>query len=351
MNVVVCWSGMQGYFASCLRALNKVPGINLHVFYLNFNDVPAQEELLSGVRNERLQAADNRDITDAVASLNPDLVFLCGWFYGPYRALAHEPRLSRARFVLGMDTPWVGSWQQRMNQVRLKRFMARMDRVIAAGGRSAEFARRIDGTPGKVVTGLYGFDFSTFCDAGSKRFNEAAWPRKFLFAGRYAPEKGLAVLMEAYQRYRASVQEPWPLHCCGSGPQAALLKREGVHDMGYVLPTQLPKIFADHGVFVMPSLEEPWGVAIAEAAATGLPLICTDVCGAAADLLRSYYNGIAVPPNDAAALASALRWMHHNHHRLPSFGERGRHLAQPFSADVWAERVHACFSDVLNGRP
>lgn len=350
MNVVVCWSGMQGYVAACLQALNRVPGINLHVFFLNFNDVPAQEELLDGVRNQRLAAAENRDITALVAALNPDLVFLCGWFYPPYRALAHDPRLRGARFVLGMDTPWVGSWQQRVNQVRLKRFMARMDRVIVAGARSAEFARRIDPTPGKVFTGLYGFDFARFCEAGNRNGDVEAWPRKFLFAGRYAPEKGLSVLMEAYQQYRASVSEPWPLQCCGSGPQAALLKRDGVHDLGYVLPTQLPGIFAAHGVFVMPSLEEPWGVAIGEAAATGLPLICTDVCGAAADLLRSYYNGVVVPPNDAVALAAALRWMHDNHHRLPSFGQRGRHLAHPFSADAWAERMHACFNDVLVGR-
>jgi glycosyltransferase involved in cell wall biosynthesis len=156
--------------------------------------------------------------------------------------------------------------------------------------------------------------------------------------------------MDAYQRYRASVPDPWPLHCCGTGPEASLLQREGVRDLGYVLPSALPELFADHGVFVMPSLAEPWGVAIGEAAATGLPLVCTEICGAAVDLLRTYYNGITVPPGDAGALADALAWMHRNHHRLRTFGQRGRHLAHPYSAEAWAERLHACFSGVLNGK-
>jgi glycosyltransferase involved in cell wall biosynthesis len=353
VKIVVCWSGMQGYIAACLRSLNQVPGVRMHVFHLNFNDLPFQEELLSGVSNERLQAsAPNADIADKVAALEPDIVFLCGWFYPQYRALAYDARLQRARFVLGMDTPWVGSWQQRVNQWRLKPFMSRMKKVVVAGTGSAEFARRIDGTRGKVVTGLYGFDFAAFCERGGKRLDAAAeWPKKFLFAGRYVPEKGLPVLMDAYQRYRTSVPDPWPLHCCGTGPEAALLQREGVRDLGYVQPSNLPELFADHGVFVMPSLEEPWGVAIGEAAATGLPLICTEVCGAAVDLLRSYYNGVTVPAADPDALAAALQWMHLNHHRLRSFGQRGRHLAHPFSAEAWAERLHACFSSVLEDRP
>jgi glycosyltransferase involved in cell wall biosynthesis len=352
VKVVICWSGMQGYVAACLRALHAVPTIDLHVFHLNFHDLPFQEDLLTGVPNERLVASEpNRDLADKVAALRPDLVFLCGWFYPQYRALAYEPRLRTAKFVLGMDTPWTGAWQQRLNQIRLRGFMRRMEKIVVAGTKSADFAKRLDAAPGKIVTGLYGFDFTAFCERGGKKLDaHAEWPKRFLFAGRYVPEKGLPVLIDAYRRYRSSVPDPWPLHCCGLGPEAGILRQEGVRDLGYVQPSALPELFADHGVFVMPSLEEPWGVAIGEAAATGLPLVCTEVCGAAVDLLRSYYNGITVPPGDPAALAAALAWMHHNHHRLPGFGQRSRNLAHPYSAEAWAERLHACFTTALNGK-
>jgi glycosyltransferase involved in cell wall biosynthesis len=351
MKVVICWSGMQGYVAACLKALHQVPNVQMHVFHLNFYDLPFQEELLDGVPNERLVAsAPNSDIAKKVADLEPDVILLCGWFYPQYRQLAFDPALRNVKFVLGMDTPWTGSWQQRVNQVRLKPFMRRMEKIVVAGTKSADFAKRLDAAPGKIVIGFYGFDFAAFERGGARLDSHADWPRRFLFAGRYVPEKGLSYLMDAYQRYRSRVDDPWPLDCCGTGPDAALLRREGVHDLGYVQPSALPELFAEHGVFVMPSLEEPWGVAIGEAAATGLPLICSEVCGAAVDLLRSFYNGVTVPPADPVALAKALEWMHKNHYRLRTFGHRSRNLAHPFSAEAWAERMHACFASVLNGR-
>lgn len=349
MKVVVCWLGMQGYVAACLRALSRMPGIELHVLHLDFQDLPHREELLNGISNRCYVAQQaNPEIADDVVRRQPDVILLCGWYYGPYRRLPDRPELRDTRFVLGMDTPWTGALRQRANQLLLRSFMKRMDQVIVAGAGSAEFARRIDPTPGKIVTGFYGFDFDRFFRASESRRAVGEWPRRFLFAGRYVPVKGLDTLVEAYRLYRAQVTEPWPFDCAGTGPEAPLLQGQpGINDLGYVQPSALPELFASHGVFVMPSREEPFGVAIAEASAAGLPLICTDVCGAASDLLRQYYNGIVVQPNDAQLLSEALLWMHQHVDRLREMGERSRELAQPFSAVAWAERVHACFEHAL----
>jgi glycosyltransferase involved in cell wall biosynthesis len=340
---------MQGYVAACLRALNKIHGIKLHVLHLDFDDLPYQEELLHEVSNRRFKAAaENADIPDLVAQRQPDVVLICGWFYAPYRRLIAHPGLQSAKFVLGMDTPWTGSWRQRLARWRVGGFVGRMDRIVVAGRSSAAFAERLGVAQAKIVSGLYGFDFDRFREEGGRQLDAAPeWPRRFLFAGRYARVKGIDVLMDAYRRYRLSVSEPWPLDCCGTGPEAALLGQDGVVDLGYVQPSGLPALFASHGVFIMPSRGEPWGVAIAEAAATGLPLICTDVCGAAADLLRPYHNGISVPSGDAAALADAMVWMHRHSDQLRTFGLRGRELAQAFSAQAWAQRMTACFTSTL----
>jgi glycosyltransferase involved in cell wall biosynthesis len=353
MKAVICWAGMQGYVAACLRELNKDPGLDLHVLHLNFQDLPFQEELLHGVSNQRIRAnPPDADIPAIVEAHQPDVVFLCGWFYRPYRQLVNRPNLRDAKFVLGMDTSWTGSWQQKLNRLRLRGFMRRMARVVVAGAKSADFARRLDVPEEKILIGLYGFDFSGFERAGEAQLDHGeSWPRRFLFAGRYAPEKGLDVLIDAYGRYRSAVSDPWPLHCCGTGPDAGLLNGEGVTNLGYIQPSGLPRLFADHGVFIMPSREEPWGVAIAEAAATGLPLICTDVCGAAADLLRPDHNGLIVPSGDAAALADAMRWMHEHHGELRAFGARSRVMAQRYSAQAWAARMSACFREVLGSAP
>lgn len=350
MKVVVCWSGMQGYLASCLQALHRRDGIDLYVIHLDYNDVPQQEDLLTGIPNDQLQLNDpNEGIGQMVADRNPDIVFLCGWFYAPYRKLLLREDLRDAKFLLGMDTPWTGSWRQRLNQVRLRSLIQRMQKVVVAGPRTKEFARRLGARPDQILPGLYGFDFKKFATLGSSRLDQAPeWPKRFLFAGRYAPEKGLGVLMDAYAQYRSSVADPWPLDCCGTGSEASRLRgRDGVHDLGYVMPSALPTAFSERGVFVMPSLEEPWGVAIAEAAATGLPLICSDRCGAADDLLRLYHNGLLVPAGSVTALAAAMKWMHEHHYAFRTMGLRSRSLAAAFSAEAWADRMGGAFDEVL----
>lgn len=349
MKVVVCWSGMQGYVAACLQAWKRLGGVDLFVIHLDYLDLPFQEELLQGIPNQCFRASDpNTGIPQLVADAQPDVVFLCGWFYPPYRQLLLRDDLKHVRFVLGMDTPWTGSWRQRINLMRLGALIRRMDKVVVAGPRTREFARRLGTPPEKILPGLYGFDFATFGAAGARRLDDpAGWPERFLFAGRYVPEKGLGVLVDAYRRYRSMVNEPWPLDCCGTGREAFRFRGEvGVRDLGYIQPSALPDVFANHGVFVMPSLEEPWGVAIAEAAATGLPLICSDRCGAADDLLRQYHNGLLVPAGDAAALADAMVWMHHHRDAFRTMGLRSRSLAAPFSAESWATRMQDILREV-----
>jgi glycosyltransferase involved in cell wall biosynthesis len=59
-------------------------------------------------------------------------------------------------------------------------------------------------------------------------------------------------------------------------------------------------------VLVLPSEQEPWGVVVNEAAAAGLALVCSDVVGAAAELLRDGVNGRSFPVCDLEALKTAL---------------------------------------------
>jgi len=59
-------------------------------------------------------------------------------------------------------------------------------------------------------------------------------------------------------------------------------------------------------VFALPSAYEPWGVVINEAVACGLPVIATEVVGAAVELVKHQTNGMIVRPRDVAGLADAI---------------------------------------------
>jgi len=125
-----------------------------------------------------------------------------------------------------------------------------------------------------------------------------------------------------------------------------LLKGEGIDDRGFVQPDALPELLQTHGVFVLPSRYEPWGVVLAEALSGGLPVVCTEACGASVELVRPYFNGLTVATDDADALARGLRWMHEHVELLPSMGAAGRPIAAAFAATVWAARWGAMFEEL-----
>lgn len=285
-------------------------------------------------------------LLDAVVQRRPDVLVFCGWLFWPYTRLASAPALSGVRKVMGMDTPWRGTLAHRLARWRLSHFVDAMDLVVTAGERGAEYARRIGVPERRLRSGYYGFDYDEFHAAGARR--PQPWPRQFLFVGRYVPEKDLQTLVSGYAAYRAGVERPWGLTCCGTGPDASQLTGvEGVVNAGFIQPRHLAEMFSAHGAFVLPSRFEPWGVVIAEAAGSGLPVICSSACGAAIEVVRPYYNGLVIAPGDGAGLARAFRWIHDHEDDLPLMGRRGAALSHAFSAEVWALRWHNYFLDAL----
>jgi len=147
-------------------------------------------------------------------------------------------------------------------------------------------------------------------------------------------------LLEAYQIYRGSVSAPWPLSLCGMGPlEASFNGILGVENRGFVQPADLNDVLVNSGVFVMPSHHDHWPLAIVECCAAGLPIICSEACGSAVELVKSYYNGVSARTGDAGALGRRMKWMHENWEKLPQMGRRSTELAAPYSAELWAGRV------------
>ena len=96
--------------------------------------------------------------------------------------------------------------------------------------------------------------------------------------------------------------------------------------------------YAAADIFVLPSISEPWGMVLNEAAAAGLPLIATDACGAAWELIEDGANGFRVPAADAQALRDAIAELE-DPERRATFGARSREIAARFTPEAWAAAV------------
>jgi glycosyltransferase involved in cell wall biosynthesis len=128
-----------------------------------------------------------------------------------------------------------------------------------------------------------------------------------LYAGRLSPEKGIAVLLDAWRQYRLNV----PLVIAGDGRDAGRVRCEirslpMIRMMGRVPRHELLDLMKDARVLVLPSLWfEGFPVTLLEGLATGCPIVASRV-GAIAEIVREGEEGILVPPGDSEAMARAI---------------------------------------------
>lgn len=350
MRVVICWTHFSGYMAACWNALARLPGVQLSVLAFALDptwQAQFDPRLVHGLNCRLLSPAARSDpslIRRLVRQFQPDIIVLPGWHYAVHRALAFHPEFDAVKRVMTMDTSWRGSIRQRLARWRMGRFLNQIDAVIVAGERAWQFARRLGFTEAQIYRGLYGFDAGAYSAASQKRPADNAWPRRFLFCGRYVPDKGLDILRDAYAQYRAAQPDPWTLTCCGTGAQKQMLaKTPGLSDVGFKQPHELPALFAEHGALILPSRFEPWGVTVAEALAAKLPVIVSEAVGSNVELVRHLYNGLIIPTGSAPALADGMTTLHAMHAKLPEMGRRGQQIALPFAAEQWARHWHEIF--------
>jgi glycosyltransferase involved in cell wall biosynthesis len=130
-----------------------------------------------------------------------------------------------------------------------------------------------------------------------------------LFVGRLVPEKGIAVLLEAWSRVHADAT----LVVVGDGPLAdAVRATPGARLLGALPRAELPVAYALAELTVVPSIptprfREPWGLVANEAMHQGRPVIATTAVGAVAGgLVRDEETGLVVRAGDPGALAAAI---------------------------------------------
>lgn len=339
MKIVVCWSAITGYWGACWRELARREGVDL--FVLGFS--PPEEakfdtSVMEGLRYRLLDKEERKDVKlvhSIIEAENPDAILVVGWFVKAYRAIVQSASFRRSRKFISVDTQWKKELQY-LTRIRYWRYFRALDGAGVSGERSFQYVRRLGIPRSMIRRNMYGVDENLWIPVFEAR-NKGEWPKRFLFVGRYVPEKAMHILAEGYRRYRNLAAEPWPLACCGRGSEGRHIQGvEGIEDLGFVQPVDLARIWRESGVFVMSSRSDEWPLALVEAAMSGMPVVATDVCGSIVEIVRPHYNGLVIPPEDPEALARALLKCHDA--PLATWGARAHLHALAFTTEMWADR-------------
>jgi glycosyltransferase involved in cell wall biosynthesis len=116
---------------------------------------------------------------------------------------------------------------------------------------------------------------------------------------------------------------------------------------GFVNQSQIPSLLSGADVFVMPSQDEPWGLSVNEAMAVGLPAVCSDGVGCAADLVREGQTGFTYPVGNIVALTDRLAVLRDDRDRRSRMGNAAQKLVlQEYDVAATARQIAAAVTTV-----
>jgi glycosyltransferase involved in cell wall biosynthesis len=165
-------------------------------------------------------------------------------------------------------------------------------------------------------------------------------------SGRQTEQKNFAVLVDVLGRL-----PELHLALAGRGPaQADLIKRaesldvrERLHLVGELPPARIGAFLATGDVYAFPSLMETFGLAVAEAAIAGLPVVASDL-----EVLREVLRteggepaALFTPPRDAAAFAQAIARVISERDLALHLRSAGRSLARRYSPTTMSNAYEA----------
>jgi colanic acid/amylovoran biosynthesis glycosyltransferase len=190
--------------------------------------------------------------------------------------------------------------------------------------------------PRKVFHHSVGVDIGRF----SLRSNFSEFGKRnsiiILTVARLSEEKGLKWAIKAIRKLLDRNPEFDVKYCIvGDGPQYTELKKlsqklgleKKVFFLGGMKQTEVIQEIHKADIFLLPSIEEAFGLVLLEAQAAGLPVIATSV-GSVADAIKDNQSGFIIPSGDDEAIADKLTYLIKNKELWPSMGKIGREFVK-----------------------
>ena len=178
-----------------------------------------------------------------------------------------------------------------------------------------------------------------------------------LSIGRLSPEKGHAVLIDAFakvmkrkpeDRSQKTVEGRLSLIIVGDGPEKGCLEKQVKTLMVEDLVTfaghcdDVRKYLAAADIFLLPSLYEGFGIAVVEAMAARLPLIATSV-GGVPEIISDGEEGLLVPSSDSEALSENIKLLVDSPEKRFSMGNAGKERAGDFTTEKMINKYFALY--------
>jgi glycosyltransferase involved in cell wall biosynthesis len=175
---------------------------------------------------------------------------------------------------------------------------------------------------------------------------------RLLYAGTWLDQRGIFYIRDAL-RSLAARKLAFSITFAGPGVPAPEISRffgaelkEQVIVRDTVPADRMQELYAEHDIFVFPSLMEGLPSVLLEAMANGMPVITTETCGMP-DVVEDGFNGLLIPPADAGALEEAIMRLAGSEDLRGRLGRAARESMQHYTWERAGRQLEALFCGVL----
>ncbi len=286
MKILFLYTELAEYTIACMQALknqlevDEISVIHYPVnpeapFKFNFRGI-GKFVSISSFRNKK-------ELFDLVDNFQPDKIIVSGWINKWYNEVCRRYR-KKAVTVMTMDNHYKGTLKQKIFSFVFPILFKRNYKYCwVPGPPQAIYALRLGFGKNQIFQGFYCCNEEKF-DSIYKSVIEqkfVKFPRKFLCVARYVSQKNYDRLWNSFIQWQDNNPNEWELWCAGTGEGFEnRINHPKIRHLGFVQPQEWDHIIRETGVFVLASLDEPWGVAVQEFACAGYPLFISNTIGA-----------------------------------------------------------------------
>lgn len=291
----------------------------------------------------------NKDLIPRIDQYNPDALLVFGWsFHSHLQALRHYAGKKKILFRGDsnlLDEQKGISVKKILRRLFLRWVYRHIDTAIYTGEANKDYYKALGLGNAQLVYAGHAVENERFIDAeGMYAASAKRWREKlgiteeelvFLFAGKLEPKKDPVLLIDAFLSLQ---QKRVRLLIAGNGVLEEEVKQKAANDprvlfLDFQNQQQMPVVYRLGDVFVLPSKGpgETWGLSVNEAMASGRPVIVSDRCGCAEELVRE--NGKIFSAGDQHGLSAAMHFFADHRERLVEAGGLSQLLIGKFSIE------------------